>query len=243
MKVVAVIQARLGSTRLPAKVLLDLAGKTVLERCLERVKQFRGISEIVVATTDNPQDELIGALAERCDVRVYRGDEHDVLKRYVEAARQAKADAVIRCTSDCPLLDPEISSQVIEQFLASELDYASNILERRLPRGLDTEVFSREALERADRNAFEPEEREHVTLHMVRSSSDFKRQHRSPANLPDLSHHRWTLDTLDDYFFLASVFNKLGSQAASAAMSDILGLLNTYPELALINHHVKQKNV
>ena len=122
MNIVAIIQARLGSSRLPAKVMLDLGGKTALERCLERVQRFRGCSEIIVATTENPRDDLIISLLNRLGVRSYRGSEKDVLGRDVGAAKEVKADVIVRCTSDCPLLDPEISSLVIQGFLASNVE-------------------------------------------------------------------------------------------------------------------------
>lgn len=221
MKVVAVIQARLGSTRLPAKVMLDLGGKTALERCLERVQQFRGVSEIVVATTELAQDDLLVSLLNRLGVKYYRGSEQDVLKRYAEAARESKADVIVRCTSDCPLLDPELSSQVIEQFRQKNVDYASNTLERRLPKGLDTEAFSREALERANRDATDLAEREHVTLHMYRPNSGFRCEPVLAGGLLDLSKQRWTLDTPEDYYFLGKIFNQLGPKAGAASMSDI----------------------
>ena len=231
MRTVAIIQARLGSTRLPAKIMLDLGGKTALERCLERVSRFRGLSEIVLATTREAQDDLVVALAKRLDVRIYRGDEKDVLRRYVEAAREAQADIVVRCTSDCPLLDPEISSKVIETFLnrhvsMDPVDYASNNLERYLPLGLDTEVFSMSALEKANRIADDASEREHVTIAMYRRPEEFRCIPVRLNELGDLSGHRWTLDTLADYHFLASVFNKLGASADMASMKDVLRAAN-----------------
>lgn len=243
MKIVAIVQARVGSTRLPAKVLLDLCGVTVLQRCLERVKQFRGISEVIVATSNKPQDDLIVAVAKRCGVKFYQGDEEDVLMRYTKAAREVRADVVVRCTSDCPLLDPEISSQVIEQFLSSRVDYASNIMERFLPRGLDTEIFSVDALERANQNATKAEEREHVTLAMYKPDSEFVCKQASYENCENLYHHRWTLDTIEDYCFLASVFNRLGSKASTASMCDVLEILKRNPKMALSNAHVEQRKV
>lgn len=233
----------MGSTRLPGKVLLDLSGATVLERCLERVRRFKHVSEVVVATSDRIQDDVIVALCQRLGFRFYRGDENDVLKRYVGAAREAKADVIVRCTSDCPLLDPEMSSQVIEQFLTLRADYVSNTLQRFLPRGLDTEVFSRDALEKANQYATQPEEREHVTLRMYRSFSEFSCKHISYEGFHDFSSYRWTLDTVEDYCFLASVFNKLGPNSCFASMSDILDILEKNPGLTLINSQVRQKNV
>lgn len=142
MRIVAVVQARLSSSRLPAKVLLDLAGKPALERCLSRVSRFRGVEEVVVATSDAPADDVVAAASRRIGYRVVRGSETDVLSRYALAAQETRADAIVRCTSDCPLLDPVLSSQVIEAFQRGGVEYAANTMERQLPRGLDTEVFS-----------------------------------------------------------------------------------------------------
>lgn len=243
MKVVVVVQARLASSRLPAKVLLDLGGVTALERCLRRARRFARVSEVVVATSDRPGDEVITAVASRLGFQVTRGSETDVLSRYAKAARETAADVIVRCTSDCPLLDPELSSQVIERFLAAPggVDYAANVLERRLPRGLDTEVLSREALERADREATAADEREHVTLHIYRRPERFRCLAVTAERLEDRSALRWTLDTLDDYRLLHAVFERLGPRADEASMAEVVALFEADPELARINAHIAQK--
>lgn len=246
-RVVAIVQARLASTRLPAKILLDLGGKTALERCLRRVEQFQGVSEVVVATSDNPADDLVEAAARRMGFRVSRGSQDDVLSRYAKAAAEAQADAIVRCTSDCPLLDPALSSCVVDRFLSpadgEAIDYCSNSLDRRLPRGLDTEIFSREALDRAHREATEVPAREHVTLHIYRNPHLFRCEPVVDSSLPDLSHHRWTLDTLDDYRLLATIFNALGNRAESASLGEVLALLERNPEWSNINRHIEQKKI
>jgi spore coat polysaccharide biosynthesis protein SpsF len=243
MKVVVVVQARLASTRLPAKVLLDLGGVTALERCLRRARRFAHASEVVVATSDLPGDEVIAAVARRLGFMVTRGSESDVLSRYAKAARETQAEVIVRCTSDCPLLDPELSSQVIDRFLAAPggVDYAANVLERRLPRGLDTEVVSREALDRADRQATAADEREHVTLHIHRHPERFRCLAVTAGELEGRSTFRWTLDTLDDYRLLHAVFDRLGAHADEASMADVLALFDADPELARMNAHIEQK--
>jgi spore coat polysaccharide biosynthesis protein SpsF len=248
VNVVAIVQARIGSTRLPAKVLLDLGGATALERCLDRVRRFEGICEVVVATTTNPEDELIVAVAKRVGVRATRGSADDVLSRYIDAARLVNAEAVVRCTSDCPLLDPAISSKVVRTFVASQstsdpLDYAANNLERRLPRGLDTEIVSMAALERANAEAASSSEREHVTLHVYRHPEKFRLQSILPDFTEDYSIHRWTLDTLDDYRLLATLYHRLGSAAPTASLHDVLAVFASEPGLQTINAHVEQKRV
>jgi spore coat polysaccharide biosynthesis protein SpsF len=243
VKVVVCIQARLASSRLPAKILLDLGGTTALERCLRRARQFSHVSEVVVATSDRPGDDVIVSVARRLGAHVTRGSETDVLSRFAKAAQERDADVVVRCTSDCPLLDPALSSQVIQRFLSAPggVDYAANVLDRRLPRGLDTEVISREALDRAQREATTTDEREHVTLHLYRNADRFRCLSVVDEGGKDLSWLRWTLDTLDDYRLLHTVFERLGSRADEASMSEVIALFDEDPSLAQINAHVAQK--
>lgn len=243
MKVVAVVQARLSSSRLPAKVLLDLAGKPALERCLRRVSRFRRVDEVVVATSGQPADDVIAAASRRLGYRVVRGSETDVLSRYVLAAKETDADVLVRCTSDCPLLDPVLSSQVIDRFLSGDADYAANTIDRRLPRGLDTEAFSVDALMRAEQLAAAREEREHVTLHMYRHPAVYRLiSVEVPTHREDWSSLRWTLDTLDDYRFLYEVFDLLAERADIAGIEEVLALLAREPRLMLLNSHVVQKS-
>ncbi|MCA2981644.1 MAG: glycosyltransferase family protein [Myxococcaceae bacterium] len=243
-RVVAIIQARLKSTRLPAKVLLDLGGVTVLERCVRRVRRFRQVAEVVIATSDTPGDEIIERVGQRLGLQVIRGSENDVLARYVLAAERTKADVIVRVTSDCPLIDPEVSSLVIDRFLEDhEADYASNVMERRLPRGLDTEVMSAEALLRAHREASDPAEREHVTAHIYRRPQSFKCLSVAPPAVEDLSAHRWTLDTVDDFRFLHAVFSRMGEGADSLSIPQILDVIGDDASLLALNAAVVQKQV
>ncbi len=234
------------SSRLPAKVLLDLGGKTALERCLSRVSRITHVADVVVATTDQSPDDVIVSIASRLGYRVARGSETDVLDRYLQAARGAQADVVIRCTSDCPLLDPTLSALVVDGFLASlgtrtPLDYASNTLTRQLPRGLDTEVFSRESLEHAAREASSTPEREHVTMRFYTKPDRYRCAEFIPPLAASLGDHRWTLDTIEDYRFLFHVYAALGSAADGASFEDILALLMSQPALSVINSEVRQK--
>lgn len=248
MRTIAILQARLRSTRLPAKVLLDLAGKTVLQRCIERVARIQGVDEVIVATSTAPENDLIVGLVEKLGFRAARGDEKDVLSRYVDAARAAKADVVMRCTADCPLLDPAVSGSVLRAFLdsrgtATPFDYASNTLDRKMPRGLDTEVVSMAALERAHADATAPAEREHVTMHVYANEGKFRLHRVLPERGVDFSQHRWTIDTLEDYHFLWKVCAALGERASTASMHDVLELLQGRPELVRINENIHQKPV
>jgi len=240
---VVIVQARLKSSRLPAKVLLDLGGVTALERCLRRVGRFRHVSEVVIATSDTAGDEIIERVGQRLGVAVVRGSETDVLSRYALAAEASRAEVIVRVTSDCPLIDVEVSSTVIERFLAEPgADYASNVMERRLPRGLDTEVMSREALLRAHREATDPSEREHVTAHIYRRPDAFRCLSVTLPLTADLSSHRWTLDTLDDYRLLHALFTLLGPAADQSSMNDVLRCIQHNPELQALNSHVTQKS-
>jgi len=153
MNVVAIIQARMGSTRLPGKVLLDLAGRTMLARVVRRVGRAALIDEVMVATADAPDDDAIVEECRRLRVPCFRGSEHDVLDRFHRAAIAHRADVVVRITADCPLIDPEVTDRVIRAFFDERPDYASNTLRRTYPRGLDTEVMTAAALVRASREA------------------------------------------------------------------------------------------
>jgi len=174
--ITAIIQARMGSTRLPGKVLKDLEGQTMLSRVVNRTCRASLLDEVIVATTVKPADNLIMTECEKLGIPVFRGDEEDVLDRYYKAAQSYQADPIVRITSDCPLIDPEIINLVIENFLAHEdLDYASNTLPpRTFPRGLDVEVMTFDALEQAWRGDKNPAWREHVTPYIYRHPEKFK---------------------------------------------------------------------
>lgn len=237
MRVVAIVQARMGSTRLPGKVLQDLEGKTVLARVVERVRQAKQVDEVLVATTDLPADDAIAGECRRHSVKVSRGDQEDVLDRYFRAAQLAKAEVVVRITADCPLIDPEITSKTITAFLESQPDYASNALQRTYPRGLDTEVISCNALSRVWQEARKPYERAHVTPYIYEHPDKFK-------ILPvigdaDFSSHRWTVDTAEDLEFVRAIYNRFGD--APFQWQHVLGLLDREPALMEINRSVEQK--
>ncbi|MCC6646712.1 MAG: glycosyltransferase family protein [Polyangiaceae bacterium] len=242
MKVVAIVQARLASSRLPAKPLLDLGGATALERCLRRVRRFTGVDEVVVAASDRPGAEILARVAARAGVETVLGDEDDVLSRYAHAARYTHADVVVRCTSDCPLLDPGVSSAVVAAFVADgAAAYASNTLDRALPRGLDTEVMSADALFAAERDATERPAREHVTWYLYQHPVRFRCLSVPTGRPDDLSRHRWTLDTLDDYRLLHAIFDRLGPRADDAGLDDVLDAVRRAPALVGYNDDVAQK--
>lgn len=237
---VAIIQARMGSTRLPGKVMLDLCGHSVLWHVVDRVRRSGVAARIVVATTKAVRDDIVVMEARAAGADVWRGSEDDVLTRYYEAACNFSARHVLRITSDCPLLDPDLLAAMVKTYSARpELDYMSNFMVRRYPQGLDAEVMRMEALETAFREAREEYQREHVTPYIY--------QHPERFNLApytgdvDYSHLRWTLDTPEDRRAIESIYRALYPRNRQFTTNDILALLRDWPELATINSHVQQK--
>lgn len=240
MKVVAIVQARMGSTRLPGKALLDLAGKSMLARVVERLRRAAAIDEVLVATTDRPADDAIVAECRKSAVPVCRGDQDDVLDRYYRAAQLSKAEIVVRITSDCPLIDPEITGKTIAAFLEAHPDYASNTLVRTFPRGLDTEVMSCKALARAWQDARKPHEREHVTPYIYEHPEQFKLL--PVTGEKDYSQHRWTVDAPEDLELVRTIYERLGGKG-DFLWRDVLALFDAEPELADLNRDIAQKAI
>jgi spore coat polysaccharide biosynthesis protein SpsF len=238
MRIVAIIQARMGSTRLPGKVLKDLGGETVLARVVNRVRRATLLDEVVVATSVLPADDAIVRECEHLRVACFRGDEVDVLDRYYRAAQQFAADAVVRITADCPLIDPELIDVTIRSSLEQKADYASNALVRRYPRGLDVEVVSADALSLAWRGAKEHYQRTHVTPYLYENPESFKVI--SIAGEADHSQYRWTLDTIEDLELLRAVYKHFGNRD-SIRWTEVLELMESRPEFAALNSHVRQK--
>jgi spore coat polysaccharide biosynthesis protein SpsF len=240
---VIVVQARMTSTRLPGKVLMDLEGRPLLERELERLGRCAHADEVMLAVTTNPDDDPLVALARRLGLRWYRGSEHDVLARYAGAAREAQADLVVRVTSDCPLIDPAETDAVISalQERRTSCDYASNRLRPHLPRGLDTEALWRDTLERMDRLATSPPAREHVTWFCYAERPELFGLHAvmRPVDAHDL---RWTVDTADDLEMVRRLYAELGLAERPVALQDVIAHVRAHPEIAAINAHVEQKD-
>ncbi len=239
-RVVAVVQARLGSTRLPGKVLLPLGDRSVLDHVVGRVDRASTVDEVVVATTTDPGDDPLAALAERTGRPVVRGSVDDVLDRFMAAARAHDADIVVRITADCPLIDPAVVDQVVAAFRDGDWDYAANTLEpRTFPRGLDTEVASRTALARAWAEDDDPAWREHVTPYLYRHPDRFRgRAVRAPI---DRSEQRWVLDTPADYELLGRIVAALGRD--DAPWREVLALVDAHPEWHALNRGIEQKVV
>ena len=231
MNIVAIVQARMSSTRLPGKVLLPLAGLPVLEHVVTRIAHCRNINKIVVATSLEPCDDLINAWCLANSVPCYRGSLDDVLDRYYNAAVLHCADAVVRITADCPVIDPTVVDNVVQGFLDGGYEFFG--LAGEFPDGLDCTVFTFAAIERAWKEASLPSEREHVGPYIEKNPHLFKSGCLKPFE--GLSHHRWTLDEQEDYEFLQKLFASLYSDEKIFCFNDIMDLLTQSPELMEIN--------
>ncbi len=241
MKVVAIIQARMGSTRLPGKVLLDLAGEPMLARNVIRVCNAKLIDEVVVATTTKFADDDIVALCAQRSWPCFRGSEEDVLDRYYQAAIRVNANVIVRITSDCPLIDPGLIDQVVRAYQASpHVDYASNILQpRTFPRGLDTEAFGFDVLERLWHEDTNPATREHVTMFIHKNLPAFHT--RGITHVKDFSRLRWTVDTEEDLVLIRKIYEHFGNDAFS--WKNVLSLLDQNPDWHAVNAHIQQKEI
>lgn len=242
LKVVIVVQARMGATRLPGKPLKEVLGKPLLSYLFDRLKKCQLADEVVLATTDLPKDDCLEALAKKENIVVVRGSEEDVLSRYLLAAEKTEADIIVRITADCPLMDPEIIDQEIAAFKrAHKLDYLSNVIERTYPRGLDIEIFSRAALERAAKNAKSQEEREHVTLYIYRNPALFRLENFSYTR--DISAYRWTVDTAEDFELIRHMIEAVYPTHPHFTLDDLVRAYEAHSEWHEINKHIVQKPV
>lgn len=240
MRTVAIIQARMGSTRLPGKILEPLAGKAVLQRVIERVGASGAFDEIVVATTVRSIDDVAADHAARYGATVVRGDEDDVLSRYGLAAEASRADAIMRITADCPLIDPEVLAAMVDRFSAGDADLVSNCVHRSFPRGLDAELFSRAALDTMLAEAVTAPQREHVTPFLYAHPERFHIvSHEWPE---DLSDYRLTLDTPEDFELLDHIFNATPDPDA-IRLAEVVALLQAHPDWCSINAHIEQKKI
>ena len=243
MKTVIIVQARMTSTRLHGKVLRKVLDRPLLDYLIERLKRVRSADDVVIATTINNTDLPIVELCEKLNCRYYRGSEDDVLGRYYYAATEFGADAVVRVTSDCPLIDPNVIDDAIQYYQenSAKYDYVSNILKRSYPRGMDCEVFSYDVLERAFHEATASYEREHVTPFINRHPD----RHRLGCVMldEDQSHHRWTVDTPEDFELIGRMIETLYPKIPEFTLKDCLELIKRNPEWERINAHIEQKQI
>lgn len=242
MKIIAIIQARMGSTRLPGKVLKKVKDKPLLEYQLERIQQSQLINEIVIATTQNEKDQKIIEFCNARDIHVIQGSEENVLERYFQAAKEYDAEVIVRLTSDCPLIDPELIDEVIRLFLESkDVDYASNTLVRSYPRGLDIEVFAMKALLESYQQAILESEKEHVTPFIYNRPERFKLVNLE--SLEDYSYHRWTVDTEEDFELIQRIIEVTYPYTKDVKWKDIIKIMEQNPSWHEINAHIEQKKL
>ncbi len=239
-KVVAIIQARVGSTRLPGKVLQDICGKPMLWHMINRLKFSQKLDNIILAIPDSAPNDQLEGFAKRLGLACFRGSEEDVLSRYYRAAVEFGGDVIVRVTSDCPLIDPVVTDAVVREHLNSEVDYT---VSSNFPRGLDTEVFSLEALERTYKETGQDYEREHVTPYIYQHPEIFKLKSLEATGKlrrPDL---RLTVDTEEDLQLIREIFKRLYREDRIFYTEEVVDLLDKYPELIAINAYISQKGL
>ena len=242
-KKVAIVQARMGSSRLPGKTMMEIQGQPMLWHVVNRMRSSRLVDKIVIACSVSPADDPIEDFCKINKLACYRGDEQDVLDRYYQAAIKNQADMIIRITADCPLIDPEVADKVISVFLTNQgsADGASNVIKRTYPRGLDVEVFSFSALERCYKDAREAAFREHVTLFMYKNPSAYN--FVSVEADTDLTEFRLTVDEMKDFELVRQIYKNLWQERKLFLLSDIIRLLESKPSLKGLNRQVQQKPV
>lgn len=238
MKIVAIIQARLGSSRLPRKVLMTIADKSMLEHVVNRVKKSKLTDEVLVATTTNVNDLAIIELCDLLGIKTFRGSEEDVLDRYYQAAKYSKADQVIRVTADCPIIDPKRIDEVVEYQLKTQADYTANTVIETFPDGQDCEIFTFSALKQSWLEAELSSEREHVTQYIKKHPEIFKIANVSYHQ--NLSAHRWTVDDREDLEFIRLIHAELYGANKFFTMEEVLEVLKRKPHLQKINAHIKR---
>jgi spore coat polysaccharide biosynthesis protein SpsF len=235
-KVVSIIQARTGSTRLPGKVLLDLEGRTVLEHVIARTRLSRLTDEVVVATSINRKDLAIVKICADLGISVFCGSEEDPLDRYYQTARVFRAAHVVRIKADCPLIDPEIIDEAISSHLASGADYTSNTIIRTYPAGQDVEILTFAAMKHVWQHANLMSDREHVTLYIPKHPEQFSSNHFQHPG--DLSKKRWTMDRPEDYTLIRFIFQHLYKKNPTFGMRETLEFLSHHEEMETINQHI-----
>jgi spore coat polysaccharide biosynthesis protein SpsF len=241
MKIIATIEARMSSSRLPGKVLLEANGKPMLLYLVERLKSVPSLDDIVIATTTNQSDDAIVDFACKNSINYFRGSENDVMIRVIEAAEQFCADVIVEITGDCPIIDPQIVEQTIQIFKNNEAEYVSNAHLRGYPIGMDTQVFSLDTLKKSASMTSDTLDHEHVTLHIRNNPDIFKHIHLLPPpelNWPELG---LTLDEQSDYELLRKIIEILGPNNTMFSCLDVINLLKTNPMLVKINKDVIRK--
>jgi spore coat polysaccharide biosynthesis protein SpsF len=245
MKIVATIEARMASSRLPGKVLLPLAGEPALVRMVERARRSRRLDAVVVATTSEASDDPVASLCAERGISFFRGSQEDVLSRVLRAAESAQADIIVELTGDCPLIDPDHIDAMVELYQSGGYDYVYNRLHRGYPDGLDCQVFSRDALARIDGLTEDPVDRSHVSSYFYREPGRFR---VGGPRLKETDEEYWpeleiTLDEEGDYRLLACIYDALFPARPDFRTVDVLRLLRKHPEWLGLNRDVRRKDL
>lgn len=242
MKIVAIIQARCGSSRFPNKIFAEISGKPLIWHVVNRLKYSETINDILIATTTNHLDDKLVEWANNNNVKIFRGDENNVLNRYYEASKSIGADVIIRITADDPFKEPNIIDKAVRKLIELRADFVCNNNPPSFPEGLDVEVFTKNAINIAENNSVSSFEREHVTQYFYKNSSCFKIYNIS--NDINLSYLRWTIDTDVDLKMVKQIYSHLYiSDKQIFYMNDIIGLLEKYPEIKTINMSVQRSEM
>lgn len=234
--VIAIIQARMGANRLPGKVLMEIEGVPLLQYQLQRIRSSTKLQKVVVATSLSGADDRIAAFCAKHSIECFRGPEDDVLSRYYGCAREFDAGVIVRLTADCPFSDPAVIDATVRLFEEKQADYAANTIPPEtssFPDGLDVEVFSMKALERAHREAKEPGDREHVTFYFWKYQNGFKTVQLDYPR--DYSGYRLTVDYPEDLEVARFVAAQLKAKNMSGTMEEVIGILNSHPEIKNMN--------
>ncbi len=243
MKVSAIIQARITSTRLPGKVLMDIEGKPMLWHVINRLKSSKKLDDIILTIPDTKENDILEKFAKDNKVKYFRGNENNVLSRYYETAKKFHCEVIVRLTSDCPLIDPKIVDLVIEKHLNRGVDYTSNVIKKTFPRGLDVEVFNFMVLEKAHKGAKENYQREHVTPYIYEHPEIFKLQNITAKGILKRPEIRLTVDTKEDLRLIKEIYKYFSKPQKIFYAKEIIELLDKYPELKKINAKIKQKDL
>ncbi len=239
-RILATIEARMTSSRLPGKVLMDIGGRPALSLMVERLRRVPGLDGIVVATTVNRSDDPIAELAAALGIGCFRGSEDDVLGRVLGAAEAHGIEVIVETTGDCPLIDPDVVERTIALYRAADVDYVSNVLRRTYPIGMDTQVFARSVLADVARRTSDPFDHEHVSVFIYRHPELFSLMNAAAPHRQTDPVLRLTLDTAEDLHLLRAVTGKLGPMADLDA---ILALLRGDPSLRALNDHIVHRHV
>jgi len=238
MKVIAILQARCNSSRLPNKVLKPILGKPMIQWQIERLSQCKSIDELIIATSEEDSDLPLVELGKKLSISVHRGSLNNVLDRFYQVAIQTKPDFIVRLTGDCPLIDPTIVDDVVNFMVTGAFDYVSNSIEPTFPDGLDVEVLSFDTMKNIYINAKLSSEKEHVTLFVVNNKDKFNIG--VFKNEIDLSDHRWTVDELVDFDLITAIFEGLYRMNGNFLMSDVLEFLEKNPHLKYLNNNFQR---